>query len=137
MSLGIFQLSLVNVCSVYIFHCCRCMELGTFKKKMRLHTISSIQFLIARYIHYVDINITSVMENWEDTLDVLYVRAIWFMMLIHTFTLVRSFDRWQQITALQVHCDQHWYDFFCIPGDVSVPQKYVKVRFRFVKGLFV
>lgn len=59
------------------------------------------------------------------------------MMLIHTFTLVRSFDRWQQITALQVHCDQHWYDFFCIPGDVSVPQKYVKVRFRFVKGLFV
>lgn len=33
MSLGIFQLSLVNVCSVYIFHCCRCMELETFKKK--------------------------------------------------------------------------------------------------------
>lgn len=62
MSLGIFQLSLVNVCSVYIFHCCRCMELETFKKKMQLHTISSIQFLIARYIHYVDINITSVMK---------------------------------------------------------------------------
>ena len=45
MSLGIFQLSFVNVCSVYIFHCRRCMDPETFKKKKK-KKYDSTQFLL-------------------------------------------------------------------------------------------